>query len=158
MTPTWAVIAGGGTAGHVVPGLAVARALVERGHPASSIHWVGSRRGSEGRTVPAAGFEVTLLPGRGIQRRLTVENVGAVAGLAEAQARALALLRARRPSVVLTLGGWASVSCALAAASLRIPLVVAEQNAVPSASNRLVGRFAAACAVPFPGTPLPHAV
>jgi UDP-N-acetylglucosamine--N-acetylmuramyl-(pentapeptide) pyrophosphoryl-undecaprenol N-acetylglucosamine transferase len=158
MTPTWAVIAGGGTAGHVVPGLAVARALVERGHPASSIHWVGGRRGSEGRTVPAAGFEVTLLPGRGIQRRLTSENVPAMWGLARAQAQALALLRARRPAVVLTLGGWASVSCALAAAALRIPLVVAEQNAVPSASNRLVGRFAAAAAVPFPGTPLPHAV
>jgi undecaprenyldiphospho-muramoylpentapeptide beta-N-acetylglucosaminyltransferase len=158
MTPTWAVIAGGGTAGHVVPGLAVARALVERGHPASSIHWVGGRRGSEGRTVPAAGFEISLLPGRGIQRRLTVENVDAAWGLAQAQAKALALLRARRPAVVLTLGGWASVSCALAAAALHIPLVVAEQNAVPSASNRLVGRFAAASAVPFPGTPLPHAV
>jgi UDP-N-acetylglucosamine--N-acetylmuramyl-(pentapeptide) pyrophosphoryl-undecaprenol N-acetylglucosamine transferase len=158
MTPTWAVIAGGGTAGHVVPGLAVARALVERGHPASSIHWVGGRRGSEGRTVPAAGLEITLLPGRGIQRRLTAENVPAAWGLARAQAQALALLRARRPAVVLTLGGWASVSCALAAAALRIPLVVAEQNAVPSASNRLVGRFAAAAAVPFPGTPLPHAV
>jgi UDP-N-acetylglucosamine--N-acetylmuramyl-(pentapeptide) pyrophosphoryl-undecaprenol N-acetylglucosamine transferase len=158
MTTTWAVIAGGGTAGHVVPGLAVARALVERGHPASSIHWVGGRRGSEGRTVPAAGFEVTLLPGRGIQRRLTAENLPAVWGLAQAQAQAIALLRARRPAVVLTLGGWASVSCALAAAALRIPLVVAEQNAVPSASNRLVARFAAAAAVPFPGTPLPHAV
>ncbi|MGI8984247.1 MAG: UDP-N-acetylglucosamine--N-acetylmuramyl-(pentapeptide) pyrophosphoryl-undecaprenol N-acetylglucosamine transferase, partial [Acidimicrobiales bacterium] len=56
------------------------------------------------------------------------------------------------------MGGYASVTCALAAAALRVPLVVAEQNAVPGASNRLVGRFAAACAVPFEGTPLPRAV
>ena len=157
MSGTWAIIAGGGTAGHVVPGLAVAHALVARGHPAESIHWVGGRRWSEGEVVGAAGFEATLLPGRGIQRRLTADNVSAVWGLTRAGAQALSLVRARRPAVVLAMGGYASVTCALAAAALRVPLVVAEQNAVPGASNRLVGRFAKACAVPFPGTPLPRA-
>jgi UDP-N-acetylglucosamine--N-acetylmuramyl-(pentapeptide) pyrophosphoryl-undecaprenol N-acetylglucosamine transferase len=155
---TWAIIAGGGTARHVVPGLAVARALVARGHAAESIHWVGGRRWNEGEVVGAAGFEATLLPGRGIQRRLTADNISAVWGLTQAGAQALALVRARRPAVVLAMGGYASVTCALAAATLRVPLVVAEQNAVPGASNRLVGRFAKACAVPFPGTPLPRAV
>lgn len=155
---TWAVIAGGGTAGHVVPGLAVARALVDRGHPASSIHWVGSQRGTEGPMVNAAGFEATLLPGRGIQRRLTAENLDAGWGLARAQVAAVGLLRAMRPAVVLAMGGWASASCALAAGALGIPVVVAEQNAVPGAANRLVGRFARASAVPFPGTKLPRAV
>jgi UDP-N-acetylglucosamine--N-acetylmuramyl-(pentapeptide) pyrophosphoryl-undecaprenol N-acetylglucosamine transferase len=155
---TWALIAGGGTAGHVVPGLAVARALVGRGHPASTIHWVGSRRGTDGALVTAAGFESTLLPGRGIQRRLTTENVGAVWGLGRAGAEAMALVRSRRPAVVLAMGGWASVSCALAAVALGVPVVVAEQNAVPGAANRLVARFAKAAAVPFPGTPLPRAV
>ena len=158
MSGTWAIIAGGGTAGHVVPGLAVAHALVARGHPAESIHWVGGRRWSEGEVVGAAGFEATLLPGRGIQRRLTADNIAAVWGLSQAGAQALSLVRARRPAVVLAMGGYASVTCALAAAALRVPLVVAEQNAVPGASNRLVGRFATACAVPFAGTPLPRAV
>ena len=87
MSPIWAMIAGGGTAGHVVPGLAVANALVARGHAPETIHWVGSERGSEGRMVAEAGFEATLLPGRGIQRRLTAENVGAVVGLARACTR-----------------------------------------------------------------------
>ena len=155
---TWAIIAGGGTAGHVVPGLAVARALVARGHAPETIHWVGGQRGTEGAMVAAAGFEATLLPGRGIQRRLTAENLSAAWGLTRAGAEALALVRNRRPAVVLAMGGWASTSCAMAAAALRVPLVVAEQNAVPGASNRLAGRFAAACAVPFPGTPLPRAV
>lgn len=158
MSGTWAIIAGGGTAGHVVPGLAVAHALVARGHPAESIHWVGGRRWIEGEVVGAAGFEATLLPGRGIQRRLTADNIAALWGLSQAGAQALSLVRARRPAVVLAMGGYASVTCALAAAALRVPLVVAEQNAVPGASNRLVGRFAKACAVPFPGTPLPRAV
>jgi UDP-N-acetylglucosamine--N-acetylmuramyl-(pentapeptide) pyrophosphoryl-undecaprenol N-acetylglucosamine transferase len=158
LSGTWAVIAGGGTAGHVVPGLAVARALVERGHAPDTIHWVGSRRGSEGRMVAEAGFEATLLPGRGIQRRLTTENLGAAWGLARAGGEALSLVRARRPAVVLAMGGWASLSCALAAVTQGVPVVVAEQNAVPGAANRLVGRFAKAAAVPFPGTPLPRAV
>ena len=158
MSPTWAVIAGGGTAGHVVPGLAVARALVARGHPPETIHWVGSERGSEGRMVAEAGFSATLLPGRGIQRRLTLENVGAALGLARAGGEALALVRRHQPAVVLAMGGWASVSCAMAAVTLGVPVVVAEQNAVPGAANRLVGRFAKASAVPFAGTPLPRAV
>jgi UDP-N-acetylglucosamine--N-acetylmuramyl-(pentapeptide) pyrophosphoryl-undecaprenol N-acetylglucosamine transferase len=155
---TWVVIAGGGTAGHVSPGLAVAHALVARGHAPETIHWVGGRRWIEGDVVRAAGFEATLLPGRGIQRRLTAENLAAVWGLTQAGAQALAVLRARRPAVVLAMGGYASSACGLAAATLRIPLVVAEQNAFPGASNRLLGRFAKACAVPFEGTPLPRAV
>ncbi len=158
MSEIWAIIAGGGTAGHVVPGLAVARALVARGHPPETIHWVGGQRGTEGAMVNKAGFEATLLPGRGIQRKLTAENLGAAWGLARAGAEALSLVRERRPAVVLAMGGWASVSCAMAAVALRVPVVVAEQNAVPGAANRLVGRFARAAAVPFPGTPLPRAV
>ena len=158
LSETWAIIAGGGTAGHVIPGLAVARALVERGHPPTTIHWVGGQRGTEGAMVAEAGFEATLLPGRGIQRRLTAENLGAAWGLTRAGGGALALVRNRRPAVVLAMGGWASVSCAMAAVALRVPVVVAEQNAVPGASNRLVGRFAKAAAVPFVGTPLPRAV
>ena len=156
--PVWAVIAGGGTGGHVVPAVAIGKALVERGHPAGTIHFVGSKRGIEGRLVPAAGFELTLLPGRGIARRLTLDNLGAVLGLMSALVRAVALLRRLRPAVVITVGGYASVACATAAAILRIPLVVAEQNAVPGLANRLAGRFARACAVSFEGTPLPRAV
>jgi undecaprenyldiphospho-muramoylpentapeptide beta-N-acetylglucosaminyltransferase len=158
----FAVIAGGGTAGHVQPGLAIARALVDRGHPVESIHYAGSTRGLEATMVPAAGFPLTLLPGRGIQRRLTLAslraNLGAVAGLAAAAVKALVLVRRLRPRVVVALGGYASVPVALAAWLWRVPVVVAEQNAVPGAANRLVARWARAAAVSFPGTPLPRAV
>ncbi len=160
--PTWAIVAGGGTAGHVVPGLALGRALVERGHPAASIHYVGSERGLEAQMVPDAGFGVTLLPGRGFARRVsvrgTVDNAGAAWGLTRAVAQAVALVRRRRPSVVVAVGGYAGVPCGLAAAAARVPLVVVEQNAVPGSANRLLGRFAKASAVSFPGTDLPGAV
>lgn len=139
------------------PGLAVARSLVMRGHDSSSIHFVGSRGGIEARLVPEAGFGVSLLPGRGLVRRMSVANIGAVWGLLRAGLLAFYLLGRRRPAVVVALGGYASVPCAVAAALLRVPIVVMEQNAVPGAANRLVGRFARACAVSFETTALPRA-
>jgi undecaprenyldiphospho-muramoylpentapeptide beta-N-acetylglucosaminyltransferase len=152
------VVAGGGTAGHVEPALAVGRTLVERGHPPESIHYVGSRRGIEARLVPAAGFELTLLPGRGINRRLSRANLEAVPGLVAAFGRSIGLMARLRPSVVLSVGGYAGLPAALAGVMMRVPLIVAESNAVPGAANRLVGRFAAAAAVAFEGTALPRAV
>ncbi len=157
-TGTWAVIAGGGTGGHVVPAIAIGQALTGRGHPAGTIRFVGSERGLEARMVPAAGFEVVLLPGRGIARRLTKDNIGAAVGLLRAFGRALVLMRRLRPAVTVAVGGYASAAAALAAVVWRVPLVVAEQNAVPGLANRLAGRFARASAVSFEGTPLPRAV
>ena len=151
-------MAGGGTAGHVLPGLAVAEALVSTGVAAGrhEVHMVGSRRGIEVDLVPAAGFGLTVLPGRGIRRQFTPANVVAVLGLLVGMFRAVLLLARHRPRVVVSLGGYASVPCGVAAVLLRIPLVVAEQNAVPGAANRLLGRFARACAISFPNTDLPR--
>ncbi|MGC9960778.1 MAG: undecaprenyldiphospho-muramoylpentapeptide beta-N-acetylglucosaminyltransferase [Acidimicrobiales bacterium] len=156
-TSCFAIIAGGGTGGHVQPALAVAEALVARGHERASVHFVGSERGMEATLVPEAGFEVTLLPGRGIQRRLTAENFGAVYGIGSACWQALGILRRRRPSVVVTVGGYAGFPPAFAALLERVPVVVVSYDAVPGAANRLVGRFAAANAVAFPGSGLPNA-
>lgn len=155
--PTWALVAGGGTAGHLLPGLSVARALVDAGHPASSIHFVGAERGPEVELVPAAGFTVDVLPGRGIQRRLSPANVGAVLDLVRALARGIALVRRRRPAVVVGLGGYASFACGVGAVLTRTPIVLLEQNQRAGAVNRLLRGFARASAVSFPGTDLPRA-
>lgn len=152
------VIAGGGTAGHVVPGLAVAEELVAGGTPRDAIVFVGAQRGIEARIVPEAGFEIRLLPGRGIQRRLTWENLGAIWGLVRAFGQMIIWVGRTRPSAVLVLGGYASVAAGLAAAFWRVPIVVAEQNARAGSANRLLGRFARACAVPVAGVDLPRAV
>ena len=155
---TFSLIAGGGTAGHVQPAIAIARALVARGHPSASIELVGSERGIETRLVPAAGFELSTLPGRGFERRLSLRNLRSAFSLLVAFGRAWRLVGRRKPRVVVSVGGYASVPCALAAVLRRVPIVVAEQNAAPGAANRLVARFAKACAVSFEGTPLPRAV
>jgi UDP-N-acetylglucosamine:LPS N-acetylglucosamine transferase len=101
---------------------------------------------------------VVLLPGRGIVRRLSGQNVGALWGLVRAQATMLWWIRRTRPAVVVCLGGYASVAASVAAVVWRVPIVVTEQNARAGAANRLIGRFARVCAVPVPGTDLPRAV
>jgi undecaprenyldiphospho-muramoylpentapeptide beta-N-acetylglucosaminyltransferase len=154
----FALVVGGGTAGHVMPALAIARALGDAGHPHGTIHMVGSERGLEAKLFPAAALPYTLLPGRGIERKISLQNIRSAFSLLVAFGRAWRLVGRLRPRVVVSVGGYASVPCALAAAMRRIPIVVAEQNAMPGAANRLVSRFAKACAVSFEGTPLPHPV
>ncbi len=156
------VITGGGTAGHTNPGIAIAQALVAAGVDAADIHFVGGVRGNEGQLVPAAGFTIDLLPGRGIRRSLSPsgirDNVGAVRGLLAALGRARSILRRESPAAVLCLGGYAAFATSAAAVISRVPLVVSEQNARASAVNRLMGRFAVACALPYPDTDLPNGV
>ena len=154
---TWAVIAGGGTAGHVLPGISIGQEIVDRGTPRQAVHYVGSSRGIETRLVVEAGFSLTALGGRGLKRRLALSNVAAAAGLAGAFARSLLVLLRRRPAVVVGLGGYASAACGAAAVLLRIPLVIVEQNAVPGLANRTLSRFASGAATAFEATGLPRA-
>ena len=154
---SWAVIAGGGTAGHVLPGISIAQQIVAQGAPRESVHFVGSSRGVETRLVAEAGFGLTALPGRGLQRRLALSNLAAAIGLLRAFGQAVVVLRRRRPAVVLGLGGYASAACGAAAALLRVPLVITEQNAVPGLANRVLSRFATGAATAFEATDLPRA-
>jgi undecaprenyldiphospho-muramoylpentapeptide beta-N-acetylglucosaminyltransferase len=155
------VIAGGGTGGHVVPSLQIARALTAKGHAASTIELYGSRRGQEAVLWPTLEFPFTLLAGRGIRRSMSPgavwANLGAVLGLASAALRSLASFVWRRPRVVVVVGGYASFPAGLAAVMLRVPLVLVNTDAVPGAVNALLGRFAVVNAVSFPNTHLPRA-
>ncbi len=154
-----ALIAGGGTAGHIVPGLAVAQALTELGWPREQIHFVGSARGLDAELVSAAGFGLTALPGRGINRRgmtrgINGKNLLAVWALMRGITKGIRLVRKFRPAIVLSLGGYAALPGSIGAIVWRVPLVLIEQNAAASVSNRLLSRFAKAAAVPVLGTGL----
>jgi undecaprenyldiphospho-muramoylpentapeptide beta-N-acetylglucosaminyltransferase len=157
----YALIAGGGTAGHLQPALAVAEALVEAGHDRSTIGFIGSSRGQDATALEGRGFPFELLPGRGVVRSLSmrsiVQNIGALWGLAVAAVRAQAIVRRARPEVIVAVGGYASMAGALAAVVQRVPLVLVNIDAVPGAANRLFGRWASASAVGWEGTALANA-
>ena len=158
----FAVVTGGGTAGHVLPALAIAEALVAAGHEPSTIHYVGAARGIEARLLPATPFGHTFLDVVGLQRRrglhLVTENLRFVPKLVAAVWQARRLLRRLRPRVVVSVGGYASLAAVLAARLRRIPVVVVSYDRRPGRASQLAARFAAACAVAFPDSPLPHAV
>jgi undecaprenyldiphospho-muramoylpentapeptide beta-N-acetylglucosaminyltransferase len=158
----YALVAGGGTAGHLQPALAIAEALVAAGHDRDTIEFVGSTRGQDRLTLEGRGFPFTLLPGRGIVRslrpRAVLANLGAVAGLGVALVRGVAVVGRARPRVVVSVGGYASLAASLAAVVRRVPLVLVNVDAVPGAANRLLGRFARASAVGWEGSTLPRAV
>jgi undecaprenyldiphospho-muramoylpentapeptide beta-N-acetylglucosaminyltransferase len=155
---TYACFAAGGTGGHVVPALTVARELVGRGRPASSIVFVGSDRGIEKTLVPEAGFELRTLPGRGIQRKLSLAAILAILGILHGIVEGIGVIRRMRPRVVVVFGGYASVPSIVGAVLWRVPIVVVARDARVGLADRLGGFFAKASAVPFEGTDLPRAV
>jgi undecaprenyldiphospho-muramoylpentapeptide beta-N-acetylglucosaminyltransferase len=158
MAGTFACIAGGGTAGHLLPGIAVADALVEGGRPPASIHFIGGVHGPEATTVPAAGYPLTMLPGRGIPRKMSGASLRATLGIVRGVVSGIALVRRLHPQVVIVLGGYAAVPCVIGAILGRVPMVIMEQNARAGAANRLARPFAKAAAVPFAETDLRRAV
>lgn len=150
------VLAGGGTAGHVLPAVAIARALVEQGCPAEQIHFIGAAAGMEATMVPAAGFELSPLRLRNFRRSAHPRNLLAAANLLAGVVRSISRLRRWQAAVVVSVGGYASVPAVVAARVLRRPVVVVSYDAVPGLASRLAARVAAACAVAFETSTLPR--
>lgn len=140
------MIAAGGTAGHVVPALAVADALSERG---ASVAFVGADR-AEAELVPAAGYPLHRLRVVGIDRRNPLRVVRAVVLAASAAARSRRLLRRLRADAVLGGGGYVAGPVGLAAASLRVPLVLTEADSHLGLANRVLAPLARRVYLSFP--------
>lgn len=153
----YAVVTGGGTAGHVLPALAVAEALVARGHDPATIHYVGAQRGIETRLLPETPFPHHFFDVVGFQRSITRRNLSFVPKMLAARRRAIALLRELRPAVVVSVGGYASMPAVFAARKLGVPVVVVSYDRLPGRASRLAAKRAAVCAVAFPDSPLPRA-
>ncbi|HXT71417.1 MAG TPA: undecaprenyldiphospho-muramoylpentapeptide beta-N-acetylglucosaminyltransferase [Vicinamibacterales bacterium] len=145
------VIAGGGTGGHLYPGIAVAREILRR-DPKASVSFAGTARGLETRIVPKEGFELDLIRAAGLKGKSMASRLrGALlvpAGLVDAWR----LLTRRRPDIVIGVGGYSSGPVVMTAALRRIPTLVLEQNAVPGLTNRLLAPWVRAAAVNFSQT------
>ncbi|MFO1417524.1 MAG: undecaprenyldiphospho-muramoylpentapeptide beta-N-acetylglucosaminyltransferase [Methylotetracoccus sp.] len=144
---TRVTIMAGGTGGHVYPALAVAEDLRGRG---CEVTWIGTAVGLEARLVPEAGIPFDRLRVSGVRGKSLVRRVLAPLMLAGACAEAAAILRRRRPHVVLGLGGFASGPGGVMARILGIPVVIHEQNRVPGTTNRWLARIARRVLEAFP--------
>src|SRR5688572_2718409 len=140
------VIAAGGTAGHVVPALAVAGALRADGH---DVVFVGGER-AEAELVPAAGFELRPINVRGLSRTNPLAAVSASALAARATAAAARILKAERADAVLGGGGYVAGPVGLAAVARRIPLVLSEADSHLGLTNRLLASRARRVCLAFP--------
>jgi len=135
------LIAGGGTGGHIYPGIAVAEEL-KRLDPKIDILFVGGDRGLEGRVVPEAGFELVTIGARGLPRRAPWKVPGALLANAGAFFASIGIVNSWQPDVVLGTGGYVSAPVVVAAWLARRPVVLQEQNSVPGLTNRLLARVA----------------
>lgn len=145
------VLAGGGTTGHIAPLLSLADCLRRR-DPATKITALGTAEGLEARLVPAAGYDLELMPRVPMPRRPSADLLRLPGRLKAAVDAAAAVLR--DADVLVGFGGYVSSPAYLAARWLGVPFVVHEANARPGLANRLGARFTPHVAVTFPGTPL----
>ncbi|MET0167445.1 MAG: undecaprenyldiphospho-muramoylpentapeptide beta-N-acetylglucosaminyltransferase [Vicinamibacterales bacterium] len=145
------VIAGGGTGGHLFPGIAVAREIQSR-VPGAQVSFVGTSRGIEARVVPLEGFALDLIRSSGIKGKSIPARAQGVAMLPLSLFDAWRVLSIRRPQLVIGVGGYSSGPVVLVAAARRIPTMLLEQNAVPGLTNRLLAPFSRAVAVSFEST------
>lgn len=156
----YAVVTGGGTSGHVMPALAIIELLQEAGYHAHELAYVGARRGIETRIMKDSDVVAEYLPISGLQRSFSLRNIALnfllPFRLLRSRLIARQLLRKWNPRVVVSVGGYASEPISAAAIAAGIPLVCVSYDRLPGLATRKQARHAAACAVAFPETMLPH--
>ncbi len=143
------VMAGGGTGGHVIPALAVARELRSRGH---SVLFIGTHRGIESKLVPAEGFPIEWIEIGGLNRVGVRNMVTSLAELPLSVTVAARLLSRAKPAAVFSMGGYVAGPVLIAALWMRLPVVVMEPNAVPGFTHRKLARFVTKALVSFEDT------
>ena len=145
-----AVLAGGGTGGHVIPALAIAHEL--RALYPCEVIFIGTSRGIENRLVPAAGFELKLVEVGALKKVSLAKRIATLTALPMAIFRSSGILREFRADVVIGVGGYASGPAMLAAALSAVPTLAFEPNVVPGFANRVMAPIVSAAAVHFEET------
>ncbi len=134
------LIAGGGTGGHLFPGVALAQEIESRGEDYRVV-FVGTKQGIEYTAVPKAGFSLELLPVSGLRSMGFMGLIRGLIRLPIAILKAFSVVRRIKPSAAISVGGYAAGPAVLASRLLGVPCFVMEQNAIPGFTNRVLGRF-----------------
>lgn len=142
------MIAGGGTGGHLFPGVAVARRWLKRA-PNAEVFFVGTARGLENKVIPAAGLRLVLIDQVGLKNRGIGGLLKALWMLPRSFMQSIAILRREKPAVALGVGGYAAGPAMAAAWFLRIPALILEPNAMPGLTNRILGALVRRVVSPY---------
>jgi UDP-N-acetylglucosamine--N-acetylmuramyl-(pentapeptide) pyrophosphoryl-undecaprenol N-acetylglucosamine transferase len=142
------VIAGGGTGGHVFPGIAVAK-MLRKEHEDVSVVFVGTSEGIEANIVPKEGFEIKFIRSEGIVGRGILRGFISAVKLPLSIMDSFEILRQIRPEAVLGVGGYSSGPLLLSAYLMGIPTIIHEQNTIPGLTNRILGKFVNIIAVTY---------
>lgn len=142
------LFAGGGTAGHINPAIAVAK-LVRSKIPDAEIVFIGTEKGLETKLVPRDGFELKTIKVRGFRRKLSPENIVAVKELFQGLIEAGRIIRKFKPDIVIGTGGYVCGPVLFMASRMKIPTLIHEQNAYPGVTNKILSRFVDMVAVSF---------
>lgn len=142
------IIAGGGTGGHIFPGIAIAQEFKRRNEK-TEILFVGTARGLETKIVPREGFKLELIEVSALKRVGLLQRIKSLLLLPKSFFAVRSLIERIKPDVVIGVGGYASGPAVLIAALMGVPTLVAEQNALPGFTNRVLARFVKAAAVTF---------
>lgn len=138
------IISGGGTGGHIFPALSIANAL-KRLNKDIEILFVGAEGKMEMEKVPEAGYKIVGLPVRGLQRKLTLNNLKVLWNLWRSLKKAKRVVREFKPDVVVGVGGYASGPIGKVATNAGIPLVLQEQNSYAGVTNKLLAKKRKIC-------------
>ncbi len=134
------LIAGGGTGGHLFPGIALAEEVMTR-RRGNEVVFVGTERGLEAKVVPQSGYPLETIRAQGLKGKGLVGLIKGLLALPLALMESFRILQRHKPDVVVGVGGYASGPAVLAACILGIPTAVQEQNALPGLTNKVLGRF-----------------
>ncbi len=145
------IIAGGGTGGHLFPGIAIAEEFLRRDQ-ASSVLFIGTKKGLEQRVLGNMGFNLHTLDVEGIKGRGITKALGALLKIPRSLIESYRLIRAFCPDIVIGVGGYASGPAVMAAYFMGIKTAIAEQNALPGITNKILGKFVDRIFVTFPET------
>ncbi len=144
------IIAGGGTGGHLFPGIAVAEELKNSASlPENSIIFVGTKHGIESRIIPKEPYPLELIRAKGFAGKSFFEKIRSLATFVQGIYDARRIFRSIKPDIVIGIGGYASVAMVLVAHFRGIPTIILEQNSTPGMANKFLGRFADAIAVTY---------
>jgi len=145
------IIAGGGTGGHLFPGIALAESIIKR-YQDARIVFVGTQKGLEAKVIPRIGYELRFISVKGFIGKALGDKAKSLWSLAKSMSESKKIIDSFSPDIVFGVGGYASLPLVLMASFKKVPSIILEQNTVPGLANKILGKVASAIAITYPET------